>query len=1422
MTRRIAVAGLLGLVIAAFGSEARCGKGHGAVLDRLIARSGQLERDAAEKHRQRFDEYGIELGSWYAIGPFKHEQFGHAPDSLAFEYDVERDVLAAEAGAADLEKTYHAERYPGMLDTVRRWRVYPHWTDGYRHMLPRGPAPARGEAVYLYRTISCRSEVAAAMRLYAEDYLAAWLNGVELARAHRGDWSANRFPTALRVDLPLQEGENRLLIKVASLCGDHGFAFSLEGLTPTNDLLPGQWHPSIRRDQASTNFAPGHLPLTSEEPPAVTYPRWESSAEAEAFIARQLQLPADEVAAMLAGTEGERTAALAREAADFADALARLRAFRFDITMTPMFDPPRSVMAEEMDRMYEASPGGRDYLAGLARLRPVVEAALEKAEKGRPGAAAAVLAAYEQLESMWRRAAAKLPPILFIRRPYVRVDARAPYSCGGSTPSALCVFDPAAPGQPARVLFEEPGTAIYDMCLDFDAEHIYFSARRRGVEGGWHIYRIDRDGGGLTQITRGPSDNISPCVLPGGQLAFVSTREQNYVTCAPRKAGHLFLADADGGNVRKASANIDSDHTPRVLEDGRILFTRWDYGIEKNVFARHALWTVNPDATGLELFFGKTIEDPAAFWKARQVPGRPVMVCVFGPHHTHQSGMIGLVWNQRGAEAPRGEGFRFITDEIPAYADITFPFGYEDPYPLNERQFLVTYGGDGGQKARLYLLDDRGNRRCLYEATGGLGCYHPLPLAPRQPPSHHPPRSTPHPWSYREPFERKGNPDDSLTATLFLADVYRGLAPHVARGEAKYLQILEQLPKPVTHHLDAWGTSPLTGRGTVHVRRLIGTVPLADDGSAYFEAPALRSISFNALNAEGKLLMRMGSDIHLMPGEHRSCVGCHEVKEGGYTAPPAAPFAAALARGRRPVQPESPDWGTAGLIDYQRVIQPIWDRYCVECHSGALPEGGVDMTGDRTRYFCASYDNLIERELVEYHNVFALDHDETPVKAVGSYVSRIAEYIDTPEHAGKQMTDSERRAIYTWIDANVPYYATYRFTRVETAGSRDAWSFSEDLFETFDRRCMGCHRREMFNPSLYGGAAVVSSSLWTNRGITAHGFPRRWPETAHIGPELRINLTNPGHSLLLRAPLAEAAGGFGYCLKDGEPVFASEADPDYQRMLAVIENAKRNLYFRPRVDMPPEHIAAVLPTVVPAEPVGWWTFDTIDAGVTPNHGTGGRAMDGVLAGNALLQRNVSDGVRTSASALYLEGRNNEAYVDVGHGVTQLGSAGFTIMAWIRTAEPGLRGMSVLSKSPNHNAQWDTGGQMAWYIPGGEGGDATPGGISYVGYGRRWIHGDATKVNDGAWRHVAVVRHPGDRSAAVYIDGELQTGTITFTGGSDAGGTVRIGWSEHVAVPGYWDKSFHGWIDDFRIYDTPLGAAEVRAAMDSGQVVNLTR
>jgi hypothetical protein len=299
---------------------------------------------------------------------------------------------------------------------------------------------------------------------------------------------------------------------------------------------------------------------------------------------------------------------------------------------------------------------------------------------------------------------------------------------------------------------------------------------------------------------------------------------------------------------------------------------------------------------------------------------------------------------------------------------------------------------------------------------------------------------------------------------------------------------------------------------------------------------------------------------------------------------PAFESVTALAAGREPSVPRRPEWGTRGIIDYPKVVQPVLDKYCVECHRGPTPDGAVDLTGDKTRFFSMSYDNLVERGLVNYHNVFGLDHDENTPKSLGSLVSGICRYLDTDEHGGHQIPLDDRQRIYTWIDANVPYYGTYVYTRGETVGSRDAWGmerdrkgakWTTDVLATFQRRCMSCHERRVYNPSLYGGWATVSSKIWTYRGITAHAFPWRYEMSALIGPELRINLTNPGHSLMLNAPLSEAAGGLGLCRsQQGTPyVFADRNDPDYRAILAAIEEGKRALYARPRVDMMAETVA---------------------------------------------------------------------------------------------------------------------------------------------------------------------------------------------------------------------------------------------------------
>jgi len=65
-----------------------------------------------------------------------------------------------------------------------------------------------------------------------------------------------------------------------------------------------------------------------------------------------------------------------------------------------------------------------------------------------------------------------------------------------------------------------------------------------------------------------------------------------------------------------------------------------------------------------------------------------------------------------------------------------------------------------------------------------------------------------------------------------------------------------------------------------------------------------------------------------------------------------------------------------------------------------------------------------------------------------------------------------------------------------------------------------------------------------------------------------FNLTQPTNSLLLLAPLAAEAGGWGLCrTTNGTPVFASTGDPDYRTLLAMCSAGRDYLARVKRFDM---------------------------------------------------------------------------------------------------------------------------------------------------------------------------------------------------------------------------------------------------------------
>ena len=218
---------------------------------------------------------------------------------------------------------------------------------------------------------------------------------------------------------------------------------------------------------------------------------------------------------------------------------------------------------------------------------------------------------------------------------------------------------------------------------------------------------------------------------------------------------------------------------------------------------------------------------------------------------------------------------------------------YSDPYPLSDKFFLVSCNPDGRYNDRagygIYLLDVFGNRVPIYHDPE-IASWQPMLLRPRPTP----------PMLPIVPGETRGT--TSPTATVFLSDVYRGLEG-VQPGTIKYLRVMEQIPKPWSAEVDPargedrsadgfGGHLAVTWNAHIWIAVLHGIVPVEADGSAYFQVPAGRNIFFQALDENYMEVQRMRTFVNFLPGEARSCIGCHEHR----TQAPAPRVATAFSR----------------------------------------------------------------------------------------------------------------------------------------------------------------------------------------------------------------------------------------------------------------------------------------------------------------------------------------------------------------------------------------------------------------------------------------------------------------------------------------------------------------------------------------------
>jgi len=603
----------------------------------------------------------------------------------------------------------------------------------------------------------------------------------------------------------------------------------------------------------------------------------------------------------------------------------------------------------------------------------------------------------------------------------------------------IAVLSPVRPGGKLTTLFRPPGRAyVGEIDLHWDADRLLFSMPAGGR---YRVYEIRMDGSGLHQITPDDQpdvDNFDATYLPNGKIIFCGNASYQAVPCwnGLQTVSCMYSINPDGSGMRQLTFDQDEDSGPTVLNTGQVLFSRWEYANTPHAFP-HLLFQMNPDGTSQREFYGSNSYWPNAIYFARPIPGEATKVIgiVSGYHGDYRMGELYLIDPARGRHGKEG-----MIQRIPGYGQpirtrikdrltsASWP-KFLHPYPLSDKYFLVSAKPSPEAAWGIYLVDIFDNMLLLREEEG-YALLEPTPI-----------RKTPRPPVVPDKVDL-----DRKDALVYLQDVYAGPGlKGVPRGTVKRLRLFAY------HYgyrgLSGWDKIGIDGPW--EVMRILGTVPVEKDGSAMFRVPANTPISVQPLDERGRAVQVMRSWFTAMPGELRSCVGCHEPQN---TLPAVK---ATIAATNEPAEVQ-PWYGPARGFDFEREVQPVLDKYCVGCHNGAKgrpdlrsKEHFPDYQGQLAnvpQWWSAHNPDTYQPELMRVRQRKQIRVKFTPAYEAlhpyvrrydlegdyvlsnpGEYDANTSELIQMLEkgHHGVRLDKEAWDRLFTWIDLDVPCHGTW-------------------------------------------------------------------------------------------------------------------------------------------------------------------------------------------------------------------------------------------------------------------------------------------------------------------------------------------------------------------------------------------------------------
>lgn len=653
--------------------------------------------------------------------------------------------------------------------------------------------------------------------------------------------------------------------------------------------------------------------------------------------------------------------------------------------------PPQSLRLAITDLMTTYGtryPRGKEFLDKLAALEPTLTT-----PEGQKAYAAL------KTEALMANPLLDFDKLLLVRR---KGDSALPAnwqgnsSLGKTFDNEIAVLSPLLDGQLKTLYRPDKQQFVGDFDLHFNADKILFSSL--AADNSWAVFEIKADGSGLRRVSPelgADVDCYDPVYLPDGRIIFDSTLSYAGVPCVGGAdyVANLHLMNADGSGLRRLCFEQDNDWYPVVLNNGRIMYLRWEYTDSAHYFSR-VLMHMNPDGTDQKAFYGSNSYWPNSLFYARPIPGSATKFVgiVSGHHGEKREGEMVVFDAARGTfeadgavQRIPGHGQKVEAITIDCLVNASSP-RFLHPYPLSDKYFLVSCNLAGGWG--IYLVDVFDNFVLLKKEDGAM-LFEPVPFRKSVTPPVVPDRVKP----------------DSKEAAMLITDVYNGPGlAGVPRGTVKSLRIYKYEFSPRR----AGGHYAMGMEAGWDQHLILGTAPVEADGSAAFKVPANTPVSIQPLDKDGKALAIMRSWTLGMPGEIVSCVGCHENQN---SAPPTKQTIA------QRIVPHAltPWYGPPRGFGFAREVQPVMDKYCVGCHDakgGAKPD-----LSDPSKAYTAIHP-YVRRNGPEgnYHLLTPLEfHADT---------SELVQMLQKGHH-NVQLDEQAWSRLVTWIDLNAPNHGTW-------------------------------------------------------------------------------------------------------------------------------------------------------------------------------------------------------------------------------------------------------------------------------------------------------------------------------------------------------------------------------------------------------------